>query len=158
MTAPNTESAAVRPARRGQAPVVVAVSLGGGTGAAARYAASLWWPTQTGGFPWTTFWVNVAGCALIGVLMAVVTEVRDAHRLVRPLPGHRSPRRLTTFSTYAVDLRQLFAADQVRTGSSTSPPPRSRRSRRCGSPPGRPAARRRPEEAGDTDAKGEGSS
>ncbi|MFB6549691.1 fluoride efflux transporter CrcB [Streptomyces sp. NPDC056405] len=116
MTAPNTESAAVRPARRGRAPVVVAVSLGGGTGAAARYAASLWWPTQTGGFPWTTFWVNVAGCALIGVLMVVVTEVRDAHRLVRPFLGTGVLGGFTTFSTYAVDIRHLFAADQVRTG------------------------------------------
>ncbi|MFJ7770145.1 fluoride efflux transporter CrcB [Streptomyces sp. NPDC097107] len=113
MTAPGTESAAVR---RGQAPVVVAVSLGGGTGAAARYAASLWWPTQTGGFPWTTFWVNVAGCALIGVLMVVVTEVRGAHRLVRPFLGTGVLGGFTTFSTYAVDIRHLLAADQLRTG------------------------------------------
>ncbi|MFH8974704.1 fluoride efflux transporter CrcB [Streptomyces sp. NPDC017890] len=116
MTAPNTESAAVRPAWRTQAPVVVAVSLGGGTGAAARYAASLWWPTQTTGFPWTTFWVNVAGCAVMGVLMVVVTEVWDAHRLVRPFLGTGVLGGFTTFSAYAVDIRHLFAADQLRTG------------------------------------------
>ncbi|GAA5205820.1 fluoride efflux transporter CrcB [Streptomyces thinghirensis] len=158
MTAPNTESAAVRPARRGQAPVVVAVSLGGGTGAAARYAASLWWPTQTGGFPWTTFWVNVAGCALIGVLMVVVTEVRDAHRLVRPFLGTGVLGGFTTFSTYAVDLRQLFAADQVRTGllylaatplAALAAVWLATWATRRASPPGR---------GGDTDAKGEGSS
>jgi CrcB protein len=94
----------------------VAVSLGGGTGAAARYAASLWWPTQSAGFPWTTFWVNVAGCALIGVLMVVVTEVLDAHRLVRPFLGTGVLGGFTTFSAYAVDIRHLFAADQARTG------------------------------------------
>ncbi|MFE0802351.1 fluoride efflux transporter CrcB [Streptomyces sp. NPDC058812] len=116
MTAPNTENAAVRPARRGKAPVVVAVSLGGGTGAAARYAASLWCPAQTAGFPWTTFWVNVAGCAVIGVFMVVITEVRAAHRLVRPFFGTGVLGGFTTFSTYAVDGRNLFAADQVRTG------------------------------------------
>ncbi|MEU3734579.1 CrcB family protein [Streptomyces sp. NPDC033538] len=116
MTAPNTESATVRPAWRVQAPVVVAVSLGGGTGAAARYAASLWWPTRTGGFPWTTFWVNVAGCAVIGVLMVAVTEVWAVHRLVRPFLGTGVLGGFTTFSTYAVDLRHLFTADQVRTG------------------------------------------
>lgn len=116
MTAPNTPSVSVRPARRGQAPVVVAVSLGGGIGAAARYAASLWWPTRAGGFPWTTFWVNVAGCALIGVLMVVVTEVWAAHHLVRPFLGTGVLGGFTTFSTYAVDIRDLFAADHVRTG------------------------------------------
>jgi CrcB protein len=116
MTFPNAESAAARPARHGQAPVLVAVALGGGTGAAARYAASLWWPAQTGGFPWTTFWVNVTGCALMGVLMVVVTEVWDAHRLVRPFLGTGVLGGFTTFSTYAVDLRDLFTADRIGTG------------------------------------------
>ncbi|GAA3985393.1 hypothetical protein GCM10022384_37160 [Streptomyces marokkonensis] len=116
MPAPNTESVTVRPALRFQAPVVVAVSLGGGAGAAARYAATLWWPTRTGGFPWTTFWVNVAGCAVIGVLMVVVTEVWAGHRLARPFLGTGVLGGFTTFSTYAVDIHDLLAADQVRTG------------------------------------------
>ncbi|WP_395575197.1 fluoride efflux transporter CrcB [Streptomyces sp. BK79] len=122
MTSPNAESAAARPdrparsGRSGQAPVLAAVALGGGTGAAARYAASLWWPAQTGGFPWTTFWVNVTGCTLMGVLMVAVTEVWDVHRLVRPFLGTGVLGGFTTFSTYAVDLRDLFAADRIGTG------------------------------------------
>lgn len=101
---------------RTQAPVVAVVALGGGTGAAARYAASLWWPTQSGGFPWTTLGVNVVGCAVIGVFMVVVTEVRPAHRLVRPFFGTGVLGGFTTFSTYAVDTRSLFADGQVPTG------------------------------------------
>ncbi|PPS89742.1 fluoride efflux transporter CrcB [Streptomyces sp. MH60] len=101
---------------RAQAPVVAAVALGGGTGAAARYAALLGWPTQSGGFPWTTFVVNVAGCAVIGVFMVVVTEVRPAHRLVRPFFGTGVLGGFTTFSTYAVDTRSLFADGRVPTG------------------------------------------
>ncbi|WP_217140105.1 fluoride efflux transporter CrcB [Streptomyces sp. AC627_RSS907] len=123
MTAPETERfgdvrpvAPGRPRRRAQAPVVAVVALGGGTGAAARYAASLWWPTPTGGFPWTTFWVNAVGCAVIGVFMVVITEVWAAHRLVRPFIGTGVLGGFTTFSTYAVDTRQLLAAGQVRTG------------------------------------------
>ncbi|MDT0610362.1 fluoride efflux transporter CrcB [Streptomyces lancefieldiae] len=123
MTAPRTESFGdVRPATprarrwRAQVPLVVVVALGGGTGAAARYAASLWWPTQTGGFPWTTFWVNVVGCAVIGVFMVVITEVWAAHRLVRPFFGTGVLGGFTTFSTYAVDTRYLLGAGQVRTG------------------------------------------
>ncbi|MGW0818464.1 FluC/FEX family fluoride channel [Streptomyces viridiviolaceus] len=105
-----------RPDWRGQAPVVAVVALGGAIGASARYGASLWWPTPTGGFPWTTFWVNVAGCAVIGVLMVVVTELRAGHRLLRPFFGTGVLGGFTTFSTYAVDSRQLFAAGHARTG------------------------------------------
>ncbi|WP_435615533.1 fluoride efflux transporter CrcB [Streptomyces coelicoflavus] len=100
----------------GQAPVVAVLALGGGTGAAARYAASLWWPAPAGGFPWTTFAVNAVGCAVIGVFMVVVTEVRPAHRLVRPFFGTGVLGGFTTFSTYAVDSRSLFADGRVRTG------------------------------------------
>ncbi|WP_399881766.1 fluoride efflux transporter CrcB [Streptomyces sp. BBFR51] len=123
MTAPKTDRiGGVRPTApgrsrwRSQAPVVSVVALGGGTGAAARYAASLWWPTQTGGFPWTTFGVNAVGCAVIGVFMVVITEVWAAHRLVRPFFGTGVLGGFTTFSTYAVDSRHLFADGRVRTG------------------------------------------
>ncbi len=123
MTAPNTErfgeiraTAPARPPWHAQAPVVAVVALGGAAGATARYAASLWWPTDGGAFPWTTLWVNVVGCAVIGVFMVVITEVRAAHRLVRPFFGTGVLGGFTTFSTYAVDARQLLAGDQVRTG------------------------------------------
>lgn len=93
---------------RGQASVVAVVAAGGGIGAAARYGASLLWPTRTGGFPWTTFWVNVAGCALMGVLMVVITEAWAAPRLVRPFLGTGVLGGFTTFSAYAVDVERLL--------------------------------------------------
>ncbi|MEU0897486.1 fluoride efflux transporter CrcB [Streptomyces massasporeus] len=93
---------------RAQAPVVAVVSLGGGVGATARYAASLWWPTPPGGFPWTTLGVNIAGCAVIGVFMVVITEIRTAHPLVRPFFGTGVLGGFTTFSTYAVDIHKLI--------------------------------------------------
>ncbi|MGW3188345.1 fluoride efflux transporter CrcB [Streptomyces ardesiacus] len=105
-----------RPRWRAQAPVVAVVALGGGTGAAARYAASLWWPTPAGGFPWTILGVNAVGCAVIGVFMVVITEVWTAHRLVRPFFGTGVLGGFTTFSTYAVDSRNLFADGRVPTG------------------------------------------
>ncbi|MCT7357253.1 fluoride efflux transporter CrcB, partial [Streptomyces sp. 15-116A] len=89
--------------------------LGGGAGAAARYAAGLHWPTPPSGFPWTTFWVNIIGCALIGVLMVLVTEARRAHPLVRPFLGTGVLGGFTTFSTYAVDVAQLL--DRGRPGT-----------------------------------------
>lgn len=123
MTAPETESLSVRtgrPARRhafrAQAPVVAVVALGGVLGAFGRYAASLRWPTPPGGFPWTTFWVNVVGCAVIGVFMVVITDVWAAHRLVRPFFGTGVLGGFTTFSTYAVDIQKLTESGHPGTG------------------------------------------
>ncbi|MGW6736508.1 fluoride efflux transporter CrcB [Streptomyces sp. NPDC055013] len=118
MTAPDTESlrAPRPPAGRTQAPIIAVVALGGAIGATARYAVSLWWPAQPGGFPWATFWINVVGCAMIGVLMVIITEVRPAHRLVRPFVGTGVLGGFTTFSTYAVDIQQLVDSGQPRTG------------------------------------------
>ncbi|MEU5751352.1 fluoride efflux transporter CrcB [Streptomyces sp. NPDC047829] len=122
MTAPIPEgadgaraTAPVRPRWRAQAPVLTVVALGGAVGAGARYGAVLWWPTRAGGFPWTTFCVNLVGCAVIGAFMVLVTEVRTAHRLVRPFFATGVLGGFTTFSTYAVDARHLLAADQART-------------------------------------------
>ncbi|MFF3447911.1 fluoride efflux transporter CrcB [Streptomyces sp. NPDC002667] len=92
----------------GQGPVVAAVSIGGVIGATARYGAGLLWPTPDGAFPWTTFTINVVGCATIGVLMAVITELPAVHRLVRPFLGTGVLGGFTTFSTYAVDIRNLI--------------------------------------------------
>jgi fluoride exporter len=95
--------------------VVVAVALGGGAGAAARYGASLLWPTPPGTFPWTTFAVNAMGCAIIGVFMVLITDVWAAHRLVRPFFGTGVLGGFTTFSTYAVDVQRLVDAHRAAT-------------------------------------------
>jgi CrcB protein len=99
-----------------QGPVVAVVALGGALGACARYWASLIWTTPPGGFPWTTLLVNVVGCAVIGVFMAVISEVRSVHRLVRPFFGTGVLGGFTTFSTYAVDIQHLVDGGRVRTG------------------------------------------
>ncbi|MFJ8823153.1 fluoride efflux transporter CrcB [Streptomyces sp. NPDC102467] len=100
---------------RGQGPVIGVVALGGALGASARYGASLLWPTPPGAFPWTTLEVNAAGCAVIGVFMVVITEGWAAPRLVRPFFGTGVLGGFTTFSTYAVDIRQLTDLGEART-------------------------------------------
>lgn len=95
--------------------VVAAVAVGGGIGAVARYAASLWWPAAPGGFPWTTLAVNAVGCAAIGVLMVLVTRARPVHPLVRPFFGPGLLGGFTTFSTYAVGIERLLSGGHVRT-------------------------------------------
>ncbi|MYT73864.1 MULTISPECIES: fluoride efflux transporter CrcB [unclassified Streptomyces] len=99
---------------REQGPVIGVVAVGGAVGACARYGAALLWPTASGAFPWTTLWVNVVGCAVMGVFMVLITEVWQVHRLVRPFFGTGVLGGFTTFSTYAVDIRTLTDGDEAR--------------------------------------------
>jgi CrcB protein len=122
MTAPQAEGIRDRPLRRrrsewrAQVPVLAVVALGGALGASARYGLTLAWPTPAGGFPWATLWTNVSGCAVIGVFMVVITDVRAVHRLVRPFFGTGVLGGFTTFSTYAVDIRELLGAGRPGVG------------------------------------------
>ena len=93
--------------------VVAVIALGGVIGAVVRYEAGLWWPTRVGKFPWTTFGINVLGCALIGVLLVLVTDVFTRQRLLRPLLGTGVLGGFTTFSTYAVDIQRLVATEHA---------------------------------------------
>lgn len=93
---------------RGQGPTLAVVAVGGAIGACARYEAVLLWPTATGAFPWTTMWINVIGCAVIGCFLVLITEGWTAHRLVRPFFGTGVLGGFTTFSTYAVDIQKLM--------------------------------------------------
>ena len=94
-----------------EATFLLVIALGGAIGAAARYGAGLAWPTAADAFPWTTLLVNVVGCALMGVLMVLVTERFAAPPLVRPFLGTGVLGGFTTFSTYAVDADRLFRLD-----------------------------------------------
>ncbi|MBT2389852.1 fluoride efflux transporter CrcB [Streptomyces sp. ISL-1] len=129
MTGPDTPPEAIDPdvdlhvpAQRAETagshkwPVLAAIAAGGAAGTTARYAASVLWPAAPGAFPWATFWVNVLGCALIGVLMALVSEGgRSAHPLVRPFLGVGVLGGFTTFSTYALDFSDLLEREEADT-------------------------------------------
>lgn len=96
---------------RSEATLLLVIALGGGLGSAARYAAGQAWPTADDAFPWTTLLVNVVGCALMGVVMVLLTERLTAPPLVRPFLGTGVLGGFTTFSTYAVDADRLFRLD-----------------------------------------------
>lgn len=91
------------------APVLAAVALGGMLGTLARYGATRLWPTDGAEFPWAVLGVNLLGCALLGVLMVLVTERRPVHPLWRPLLGTGLLGGFTTFSSYAIDLQRQLA-------------------------------------------------
>ncbi|GAA1849924.1 fluoride efflux transporter CrcB [Pseudonocardia tropica] len=91
-------------------PVLAAVATGGVVGAEARFVIGVAFPQPSGGWPWTTFLVNVSGCLLIGVLLTVLSELTVPHPLLRPLLGVGVLGGYTTFSTYAVDVVALVDA------------------------------------------------
>ncbi|MER0240983.1 fluoride efflux transporter CrcB [Streptomyces sp. HSW2009] len=96
-----------RPRRGTKGEVLAVVAAGGALGASARYGAGLLWPTEPDAFPWTTFGINVIGCALIGVFLVVLQESWQAPPLVRPFVATGVLGGFTTFSTYAVDVERL---------------------------------------------------
>jgi fluoride exporter len=91
-------------------PVLVVISAGGVLGAFGRYGISAAWPHAPGEFAWSTWTVNVSGCWLIGVVMALATEVFTGRRLLRPFLGVGVLGGYTTFSTYIADIDQAATA------------------------------------------------
>jgi CrcB protein len=97
--------------RRAPWAVLGAISAGGVAGSLARYGIS----EAASGSVWATLAINVAGCLLIGVLMVVITELRDAHPLTRPFLGVGVLGGFTTFSAYVVDIQRLVEGGDPRT-------------------------------------------
>jgi fluoride exporter len=60
-----------RPTRRPVEPDVLAVvALGGMIGATARFELARALPTESGGVQWATFWTNLSGSFVLGLLLA----------------------------------------------------------------------------------------
>jgi CrcB protein len=98
-------------------PVLAVVTLGGALGAAGRYAADALWPDPAGGFPWTTFGVNVLGSGLLGLVTALAARRWPGRPLLRPLLGTGLIGGFTTFSTFAVDTQRLFTGGHALTAA-----------------------------------------
>ena len=87
------------------------VAAGGAVGASARYAVTLLLRPVSGGFPWHTLGVNIAGSFLLGLLVAVLPE-GDAGERLRLLLGVGVLGGFTTFSAFSVDALTLAQQDQ----------------------------------------------
>ncbi len=79
--------------------VLLAISIGGGIGALARWCLSELVPNNS--FPWATFLANVTGSFLIGVLLVLVTYRFAEQKYLRPFLGVGFLGGFTTFSTYS---------------------------------------------------------
>ena len=85
-------------------------ALGGALGALARWGLAAALPHSPGAWPWSTLLVNLVGCLLIGVLLAVLLA-RFAHSpWLRPFLAVGVLGGFTTYSTFAVDVVRLTGA------------------------------------------------
>jgi CrcB protein len=103
--------------RHSQKAIVLAVGIGGVFGAAARYAVSLAIPTPTGGFPWSTFLINVTGSAVLGALLVLLVDRFPRTGLTRPVVGTGVIGAYTTFSTFEIDAVSLVRAGHPETAA-----------------------------------------
>jgi CrcB protein len=88
--------------------IIGAIAVGGVIGAEARYGLAVALPHHAGTWPWATLLTNLAGSLLLGVLMAVLAGAAQPPQLARPFLGVGILGGFTTFSTYAVDLREML--------------------------------------------------
>jgi fluoride exporter len=82
-------------------------ALGGALGALARWAAAEAFPAPPGSWPWATLLVNLSGCLLLGVLVAVLASRSPEPAWVRPLLAVGVLGGYTTYSAFAVEVVQL---------------------------------------------------
>jgi CrcB protein len=103
------ENDETRPPGRLHADVLAVISAGGALGSLGRWGVGELLPWSGTTFPWATFVVNVSGALALGALMVLVLEVWRPHRYVRPFVGIGVLGGWTTFSTYALEARDLLA-------------------------------------------------
>jgi CrcB protein len=78
-------------------------AIGGALGALARWGLAEALPSP-GGWPWATLLVNITGCFLLGLLLAVLGRRSPQPAWVPPFVGVGILGGYTTYSTFAVEV------------------------------------------------------
>jgi CrcB protein len=93
--------------------VLLVVAVGGALGSLGRWGLGEALAGSGSSFPWATFVENVSGSFVLGALVVVLLARWPRSRYLRPFIGVGVLGGFTTFSTYALDLRTLVAADRL---------------------------------------------
>jgi CrcB protein len=87
--------------------VALAIVLGGALGAVARHGLLEALPFAGHSWPWATFAANLAGTAVLGLLLAAAQHLPVRAILLRPFLGAGFCGALTTFSAFQLELIRL---------------------------------------------------
>jgi CrcB protein len=98
---------------RVRADVLAAIALGAALGGPARYEMAQLIHGPKNGFPWATFWTNISGSFVLGLVLVVLIERFPPSRYARPFFATGFLGAYTTFSTFAVDTDLLLKAGRV---------------------------------------------
>jgi len=94
--------------------ILLAVALGGGLGASARYELGLAFAAPTPpAFPTVTLAINLAGSLLLGLVLSLILDVWPPTRYARPFAAIGVLGGFTTFSTFVVETDRLAAAGEI---------------------------------------------
>lgn len=89
---------------------LLAIGLGGATGALLRAGLGQAFPVGPSEWPWVTFSVNLAGAFALGYFVTRLQERLPLSTYRRPLLGTGFCGGLTTFSTMQVELAKMLHA------------------------------------------------
>lgn len=103
-----------------RAVVGILIVIGGMAGTALRASLAMWFPSAVGQWPWTTFWINVSGSLLLGVLLEVLAACDDTgwRRAVRLGVGTGFFGGFTTYSSFSVETVALLRSGEWMVGFS----------------------------------------
>lgn len=96
------------------------ILIGGMAGTALRASVEAWFPAAPGHWPWATFWINLAGSLLLGVLLEVLATFDDDgwRRSVRLGVGTGFFGGFTTYSSFSVETVALLRSGEWLAGIS----------------------------------------
>ncbi|WP_077617087.1 fluoride efflux transporter CrcB [Bacillus sinesaloumensis] len=94
--------------------MMILVGIGGALGAASRYLAGVWIARKTRStFPYSTFYINIAGSFLLGIIIGLKLN-QDISEWSWLLLGVGFCGAFTTFSTFGYEVIQLMITHQTR--------------------------------------------
>lgn len=95
-------------------PLLLAVALGGSAGALARFGIySIVHPGGQRTSPWTTFAINIIGCAALGLLLGWSARRGPEPDLWRTFLSAGVLGAFTTFSAYSADALRLLQSGRI---------------------------------------------
>lgn len=93
---------------------VLLVGLGGAIGSILRYMVSLYFTKQvTSVFPFGTFFVNIIGCFMVGLLIGFLGKQSNIQPELKLLLIVGFCGGFTTFSTFSAETISLFQSGQI---------------------------------------------